>query len=200
MNSPEPLLLEEISLGSARGGKKPSLPVEIEVIRGLTAEDLPAIRNPPPVAAGVPVVRQLRSAHHQLAQLIAKGEDQATVALVTGYSQSYLSNLKTDPAFAELIEYYRTERELVFIDAMERLRAVGITAIEEMQARLEEAPEKFTKREIMELIELAIVKPTQGRSGGANAAPGPAVSLEVKFVQAGPRGPVFDAEAKLVKS
>lgn len=188
MNSPLPAgLLEEISLGSAKGGKRPEIPVEIEVVRTLTPDDLPAIQAPPPVLGPVQLVHQLRASHHRLAELLAKGQlDQTEISLVTGYSQGYISNIKRDPAFAELMAYYATQKETIFTDAMTKLAVLGTDAVEILHEKLLDPNVEWAKRELMELVEMAVVKPAaakQATSGGQ----APAVSLEVKFVGARPR-------------
>lgn len=204
MNLPAQLpagLLDEISLGSARGGKRADIPVEITVIRELTPNDLPAIQAPPVVAASLPVVAQLRHSHHRLAELIAKGLPGTEISLITGYSQSYISNIQRDPAMRELIAYYEAQKESIFIDAMERLRVLGIDGIEALQAKLDDPEIKWSPRELMELVEMAVVKPTaaaQARPG--NSGPGPSVSLEVKFVGARPRDDqVIEVQAREVR-
>ena len=161
MSAPLPAgLLEEISLGSARGGKRAELPVEIELVRELTLDDLPAIQAPPPVAASLPVVKALRASHHRLAELLAKGQlEQAEISQITGYSQSYISNIKRDPAFAELTAYYASQKETIFADAMSKLAVLGIDAVEALHEKLGDPEAEWSKRELMELVEMAVVKP-----------------------------------------
>lgn len=201
MNSPAQLppgLLEEISLGSARGGKKPEVEVSIEVIRELTPSDLPAIQAPPPVAAAFPLVRNLRASHHRLAELLAKGTlDQAEISQITGYSQTYISNIKRDPAFAELTNYYSTQKETIFADAMSKLAVLGVDAVEELHEKLLDPEAQWSKRELMELVDMAVVKPGTAKQQPGTAAAAPSVSLEVKFVGARPRdgGQIIDVTA-----
>lgn len=193
-------LLEEISLGSARGGRKQEQPVEITVVRELTPNDLSAIRNPPAVSGAVPVVQQLRHSHHRLAELLAKGLPQTKISLITGYSQSYISNIQRDPAMAELIVYYSAQKETIFISAMERLAVLGMDGIDALQAKLDDPEVKWSPRELMELVDMAVVKPgTAVALGRGPQAPGPSVQLEVKFVGARPReSEVIEVQAREV--
>jgi hypothetical protein len=176
-------LLSELDLGSARGKRKG--PLEIEILRPLVEEDLPLLISPPPVKAPPSSILSIRHSHHQLAQLLARGDcTQTEAALITGYSLSYISILKTDPAFAELLSQYQEERKEIFVDVLERMKVLGLSTLDELQRRLEEMPEGWSRRELMEMAELMLVKPHQGRASAAGA-PAPAVSVNVKFVQAG---------------
>lgn len=196
-----PALVDELDLGSARGGKAGQGRDEltVEVVRPLTTDDLPAIMNPPPVAAGLPVIKSLRHSHHRLAELIAQGKPSAEIGLVTGYSQSYITNIQGDPAFAELVAYYEGQKASIFVDAVERLRLLGLDATEKLHGKLNDETEFWSKRELMELIELALAPSLPARPGqggfGPGAAPGTNLSLEVKFVGARPAEgtPVVDA-------
>ncbi len=171
-------LLDEIVLGSARGGKA-GKPLQVEVVRSLTEADLPLLQSAPPANAVVPTIRNLRHSHHQLAQLLAKGLPQVEVGLITGYSQSYISSIKTnDPAFRELLAYYETQREIVFADMLQRMQTLGLEFVDELRERLHEAAADFTNREIMEAIDLLGIKTRPGAGGGGGNAPNVAVSVQ----------------------
>lgn len=180
-------LLDEVTLPSARGGMRPSAPLTVTVLRALTDEDLPALQAPTPVAMPGQKVLQIRHSHHELARNLAAGMSEAEASLVTGYSSSYISVLKADPAFRELLAYYATQVELRFVDLVDRMKTLGLSTIDELQRRLEVEPDGWTRRELMELAELCLkAQPGQGpKAGGpgqgdAPAAPG--VSISVQFV------------------
>lgn len=190
-------LVTELDLGSARGGKAGSRErLVVAVVRPLVEADLPAIANPPPVGSKVQTVQALRTSHHQLAQLLAEGKELAEISRVTGYSTTWISNLQTDPAFNELIAYYSAQRDLVFIDAQERMKVLGLDAAGELHTRLHEKAQEFSNRELMEVIELALgpslaPKAPAGAPGGVSG-----LCLEVKFVApSGPVGPAIDTTA-----
>lgn len=191
MTSGDPLgLLSELSLGSARGGKRVAAPLVIDVVRALTADDVPDLLQPPPVTSSFRSPLQLRTAHHQLARLLAEGAEQESVALITGYSTSYISSLKGDPAFGELLAYYATQREMIFIDTVTRMKDLGLSALDELQARLADEPTSWSRRELMELAELTLIKPQQQAAGRRpDGSSGAGVTLNVKFVQATSRQP-----------
>jgi hypothetical protein len=176
----------EVTFGSARGGRRPAEPLHISVVRELTEADLPALRAPPPVAAPGQKLLQVKHTHHQLARLLALGCEQAEASLITGYSPSYISTLKSDPAFRELLAYYELQREQIFVDAEERMKSLGLSALDELQRRLETETDQWSRRELMELSELMLVKAkalAKGGFGGGTAA-GSGVQVNVSFVQA----------------
>ncbi len=189
-------LLEEVELGSARGGRRIAAPLEIEVVRALTEADLPELLSPATVPAGATGHLQIRHSHHLLARCLAEGHSQEHASLMTGYSPSYISSLKGDPAFAELLAYYATQKEQIFLDVAERMRVLGLSTLDELQARLAGKPDEWTRRELMELAELMLVKGRQspGGTGGPGPGAGAGVTVNVKFVTAG-EPKVIDGEA-----
>lgn len=174
----------------------------IEILREITKSDLPALSGRT-VAAPQKLndLKNIAYTHHRVAQLLVKGIDEGEVAAITGYTQSRISFFKQDPAFCELLAYYATQREAVFVDTLERMKALGINALEELQRRLEEYPGKWANREIMEMAELMLLKPNlgkyarQGQGGGSGG-----VTVNVKFVNSNSpegrvdRGPLIEGK------
>lgn len=179
-----------LNLPSARGNRRLAAPLQVELIRCLTAEDRPLLENPPPVGGGTPVIAELRSSHHSLAQILAKGHSNEEAALISGYSPSRISILKSDPAFAELLVHYQTLREQVFVDVLERMKVLGLSTLEELQNRLETKPEGLSNRDLMDMTELLLVKGRTGLAGAAGGS-GPSGSsmpmISVSFVTADPK-------------
>lgn len=178
---------QELTFADARGGRRPATPLTLEVLRVLEPADLQALGGA--VAASTQRLLQIRAPHHQLARLLCEGREHAEIALITGYTPSYISTIQNDPAFAELMNYYSVQREQVFIETAERMKALGLHTLEEIQRRLEEAPEKFSNREIMELAELVLVKPVAAASKGNQDRSGNALAphVHVTFVGAQPQ-------------
>ena len=185
-------LLAELDLGPGRGsGRKREVePLVVEIVRELGVDDLPDLINPPPVDAPAQRIKRLHHQHHQLARVLAQGVSESEASFMTGYSPAYISQIRNhDPAFRELMAYYAAEREAIFIDTVERMKGLGLQALDELQARLEAEPEKWTHREIMELAELNLVKPIRAGAGsgfgggGVGGGPGSGVVVNVKFVQ-----------------
>lgn len=103
-----------------------------------------------------PSLQKLKHSHHNLARLLAQGLPAAEVSLVTGYSASRISILQHDPAFAELIVYYAEQVEEVFVNVHERLAAVGMDALQELQDRLESEGEGFSVKELLDTIGITL--------------------------------------------
>jgi hypothetical protein len=188
-------LLSEVSFSANKG--RPAKAPPIVVVRPLTPEDLPFLTDPDllPVPQALPTRKSLRYSHHRAAQLLAQGQTRYEVSLVTGYTPDYITSLQSDPAFKGLLAYYAGEREKIFLDTVERMRQVGITALEELQTRLEEEPEKWSRQDLMLMTKLLLTDPMKvGANGGAGGPSGPAVDITVNFVspKAEQGGPIID--------
>lgn len=184
--------LGELELGSARGGRKLSAPLAVEVVRVLCSDDLDLLASPPAQGQLPARLLTIRHSHHQLARLLALGTDQTEISLITGYSPSYISNIKHDPQFTDLISTYAAEREQVYIDVIARMRVLGLNTLEELTARLESEGDKWSRRELMELAELMLLKPmtasatSRQAANSTTAGTGGGVTVNVKFVSATP--------------
>ena len=133
--------------------------------------------------AGDPLSRFGRFAsHHRLAQLIATGTAPEKISAITGYSPSYISSLQGDPTFGELLAYYGANAELIFIDVMERMKTLGLASLEILQERIDSEPDTWTKRELMELSELMLVKPRLATALAQGASSRPAANISISFV------------------
>jgi hypothetical protein len=178
----------ELSIGSGKGGKRGKKAVLWEVIRPLSMpDDLPLLSQSLPAPRAT--ITQIRHSHHQLAQMLATGTKHSECSLITGYSPTYISILKTDPTFQELIEHYSSQREMLFVDVIERMRSLGLSTLDELQSRMEDDASQFTNRELHEQAELLLVKPmaaTRGllRPGEAAAQGAGGVQVNVNFVKA----------------
>jgi hypothetical protein len=178
-------LLDEIALLGYAEGKQGvrGQPVVFTYVRDLGPEDIDILRN---VAVGSKssTVQKLRYSHHLLARLVAGGKSPAEIASITGHATSTIHRLQTqDPAFGELVAHYAKEREAQFLDAAGRLAIVGATAVEILQERLEDKPESFKNRELLEVAEMAFdrsVAPSKGLARGQQGAGG--VTVNVSFV------------------
>lgn len=179
-----PELFDEFVMPQAQGGRKKHVPLQVTT-RELSREDLEAlVEGSTPAEPQVHgTLLKIRNQHHQLARHIASGTDMIEVAHITGYTPAYISVLKADPAFQELLTYYEQQAEAKFVDTVERAASLGIQALEELQERLTEAPESFKHRELMEVAQLGLgiaeKKPSQGAAGGsASGAP----TINISFV------------------
>jgi hypothetical protein len=190
--------MDEIVFGG-RGpsqGRAARADLEVSIVRSLVEEDIPALELAKAlVAAAKPIgPRQLKSAHHQVARLLAEGRELVDVALITGYTPQYIHSLKQGGDFQELMKYYSVQREQIFVDTLERMRQLGITTLERLQVQLEDEACVWTKRELMEMAELMLLKPgyAKGANGGAAVPAQPGVVVNVKFISAGPQPELLD--------
>lgn len=176
--------LTNLAIGSARGRR--AAPLSMSVVRELNAADLELILNPPPQGITATPLSKLRHSHHMLARLLAEGRKPGECAMMTGYSPSRISILQNDPAFQELISYYKDNVEAKYLDVHERLAALGLSSLDELQERLENNPEDFKNRELMELAEFAMDRSLtkEARKGGAQQAGAVVPSVNVVFVGA----------------
>lgn len=163
----------------------------VEAGRELTPADAAAIAAGVAVSGTVSPLTRLRHSHHELARLLAEGRPAVEVCAITGKSQSWVSTLQRDPAFAELVEYYRVQKDAVYMDVHARLAGLGTDAINELQHRLDTDPEGLRVREVLEIAQLALDRSVAPPKGGTNNGGGPgngtaAVQVNVSFVQPTP--------------
>jgi hypothetical protein len=134
-------------------------PVEAEIVRELDRADLvllTAEKGSKPSA-----VKRLTERHHALARCIASGMAPGEAAIVHGYTLSRVSILQGDPAFKELLEFYREDAQRPFRDMHQRLAGISMDAAEELAARLEEdmqteeiKDKKISVGQLMEITKL----------------------------------------------
>jgi hypothetical protein len=124
---------------------------------------------------------------------------------LTGYSPTYVSVLKDDPSFQELVAHYAMQEELHHVDVLERMKLLGLATLDTLQERLEEDPAGFSNRELMEQAELMLVKPMIATRGGIlpGVAVGPqssGVQVNVNFIgQAAPHQQPPDIQSRPAK-
>lgn len=133
-------------------------------------------------------VQRLRHSHHGLARLVAQGVRPAEISAVTGYCGSRISVLKADPAFQELVEFYKTEVQKQFVDVHARLATLGTTAVEKLQDLVDDEEQELSPKTLLGIAEFALngAGKTHGAPGSQGAlAPG-ALTLNVQFVSPAP--------------
>jgi len=155
-------IIDEIAPPAARGRR--AKPISAAIRRELNEGDIKALWDLPAggLDSSVPPLVRLRHQHHFLARLIAEGKPNVESSLITGMSPSRISILKNDPAFSELIEYYKQQAGEAYVDVHERLAVLGLSSIEELMDRLQDSPEGFSARELMELAALGLDRSGHG--------------------------------------
>lgn len=131
-------------------------PVECEIVRELTGVDLALLDAPRESKPSS--IKKLRDAHHNIARLLAQGLGTTEVAEHTGYSISRVSILQADPAFIELVAFYRKHvaevAEEVLTDATVKMTTVRNEIIEELHDRLSEAPETIPTDTLLDALKV----------------------------------------------
>ena len=94
--------------------------------------------------------------HHSAAQMIAAGVKITEVAKKLGRSKTRIYRLRCiEPAFNELIEFYRELQTKVTLDLTEQLEKLSSLAADELLRRIKINPSKFSNKELFELLRLA---------------------------------------------
>lgn len=97
-------------------------------------------------------LKRLSDRHHSLARHIAAGVGPGEAAIICGYDISRVSILQADPTFAELVLFYRDVKEREFRDVQGKLAGIASDALDELQTRIEDEPEKLSVTQLMALV------------------------------------------------
>ncbi len=193
------------SLARAGMGKPTSVVEPCEILRDIQPKDLPVLaqeareRNWTRDESPTRMLQTLRTGHHHLAQLLAAGVSPTEASFITGRSVGTIYSLQKDPAFVELLTYYASQQQERDFDAFKRLVTLGGTAMEILQERLEENPEKFTNNELRQLIESSMDRSAAPAKGDPRAAQGKSAGLNVNINFVPSRGPVVELDASEVR-
>lgn len=176
---------------SGTRGKQPAN-VEIISVAPLSEADMIALQNPTKGLNVAPSLVKIRASHHRIAQLIAEGRKYTEISLICGISAVRVSQLCADPAFQELVAFYIDESKKAFVDHQARLADVGTTALEILRERMEETPDQFKNRELLELVEKTYdrsVAPTKNLStkfGGNGNGQNGGLKVNINFTNSSP--------------
>ena len=128
---------------------RPAHPPIVEVLGPLLPADLATLDEARGSTAEP--LKKLRRRHHFLAQALARGEKPGDVANLHGYSASRISILQADPSFAELVNFYADKVDDKYFGMHEKMGALGEDAVDELQDRLDDAPEDFSIGQLLEV-------------------------------------------------
>lgn len=202
MESP---LLDSIALRRqpSRRGAAPTGD-SLVLVRELDAEDIPELTNPSALGRGPSEVlsqtKRIRHTHHLLAMALANGADTSRASQLTGYAPQTIRQLQIDPTFKELIAHYQTAVMSEFEEIRARAASLGLSFLDELQARLEDSPEQFTNKEVREnaamLLDRTVLpsKAASLSSSGSNSAP---AKLQIEFVDSRPAPPLSPPQGAL---
>lgn len=105
-----------------------------------------------------PALKRLSERHHALARCLASGMAEADAAITCGYVGSRVSILKADPAFQELLAFYRQQVDGKYLDMHGVLAGLSLDAAMELRERLEidieSEAKKISVTQLMELTKL----------------------------------------------
>lgn len=129
----------------------PGRPLEAKAafVRPLEFSDLVLLGSVP---AAKPTLARLRDTHHAAARAIAGGMKHTEVALVTGYTPTRISQLLADPAFSDLVEFYRKNLDMAFAGLFEKFSAFSHDLFEELRSRFENDPTTMSNSFILDLL------------------------------------------------
>lgn len=116
-------------------------------------------------------LKKIKEKHHHVARLVADGLKQTLVSALTGYDDAYLSVLLKAPAMIELVELYRIKNGAAIDVVTEKLKTVGLKALERLDARVE--ADELDNNELISTAKL----------GFDRAGHGPASKHQVDFEQ-----------------
>lgn len=124
-------------------------PLTATVVRELEPSDLALLGQE---KGSVPSpIKRLSERHHALARNLAMGMDHRQASIIANYSESRISILLSDPAFKELLAFYREPYEEVVRDIADQYAEMAKDANEELIQRLTDAPEDFSVGQLLEI-------------------------------------------------
>lgn len=146
---PSPMTVSELAFGGPRTRGRAKKPVEVEFVRELTESDLALLASergikPRPIA-------KLRDRHHALARCLASGMKDEEASAVTGYDPSRISILKADDTFKGLVAFYHSREDAALADFQTRAAVLTLTAMEEIQERLESDEDPVPMGQLLEI-------------------------------------------------
>lgn len=105
-----------------------------------------------------PALKRLSERHHALARCLASGMEPGDAAITCGYVASRVSILQADPAFQELLAFYRQDVNTKYLDMHGVLAGLSQDAAMELRERLEDDiqsdDKKISMTQLMELTKL----------------------------------------------
>lgn len=127
-------------------------PIIASVVRPLDRADLVLLQEEK--GSKPSALKRLSERHHALARNLASGMSPGDAGITCGYSASRVSILQDDPAFRELLEFYREDVNKQYRDLHTRLSGLALDAAEELAERLEEDPTQFSIGQLQETLRL----------------------------------------------
>ena len=170
----------------------------LELIAGAKLGPAP----PPPTASPdlpvISVTSRLRHSHHLLARALAEGRPAAQAAAISGYSPGTVYSLQKDPAFQELLAHYQSQVDDIFAAVQDRLGALGLSFLDELQHRLENNPEEFKVGQLLAMATALLdrsIAPSKGQKGLPQASGPTAIAVNIQFAEQPQVAPTIELKA-----
>lgn len=149
-----PLMLADLGLDvSARGRGRAMVSLALRIGRNLEAPDLALLATERGIKPAL--VKRISDSHHAVARALASGLKPGEVSIITGYSLSRISILQADPAFQELLAFYRENLDVVYADLHTRMAQLSLDSAQLLQERMENDPDSFSNGALMDVLKLA---------------------------------------------
>lgn len=110
-------------------------PLVADVARELDGADIALLGEEK--GSKAPALKRISDRHHTLARHIAGGMKPGEAAIICRYDVSRVSILLDDPAFQELLSFYRSEVQAQYIDLHAQLAGLSADAAMLLQDQLE---------------------------------------------------------------
>lgn len=143
-------------------GGRASKPLYAEALRELTEADLALLATERHIQPSH--VQRLSDRHHALARCIATGMKDGEAGMCTGYTPSRISILRSDPAFEELIAFYRADKGALVHDLADKMASIAKDTADILHDRLTDSPEKFSTGELQEQLKITADRTGHGPS------------------------------------
>lgn len=141
----------DLSAAQLASPGRAAIPLTVSVVRPLEDADLALLATEQGIQASP--LKRLSSRHHGLARSLASGVPVGEAALIHGYVESRVSILQGDPAFQELVSFYREKIDVAFGDLAARMAGLARDAMDVLQERLEENDSAFTNKELLAIMD-----------------------------------------------
>lgn len=126
-------------------------PLKADILRNVTSEDLMTLATKPK-GSTTPALKKIRSVHHTVARLLASGMKAVQVSAAVGMCNSRISILKNDPAFGELLEFYKTSEADAFVDVRSKMISLGSDAAAEIHDRILDDPDSINTKTLVDVM------------------------------------------------
>ncbi len=114
-------------------------PIRVLSVRPLTRDDLGVLREK---RVGPPKVKQYRETHHRIARLVAAGLRPGDVARMAGISPNRVHQLRSDPAFEQLVAEYKDKVDEAYVSAQDEFYNTATSNMLRAERMIEEHLDK----------------------------------------------------------